>query len=84
MSTIEIRSSIFKNLSFIEDISFLKAIKTIIDTKVKEDVYHLSETQRARILESKAQIKKGQFIDNDDLEKEIDQWLNTNMILLKS
>ena len=77
MNTLEIRTSIFRNLSLIEDIPFLEAIKTIIDSKVKEDIYQLSDAQRNRIMESKAQIKKGQFIDNDDLEKEIDLWLNS-------
>jgi hypothetical protein len=64
-------------LSLIDDDSFLKAIKTIIESKVNEGVYKLSDFQKKRIDSGREQIKKGQTISNDVLQKEIDQWLNT-------
>ena len=77
MSTIELRQNITESLSLIDDDSFLKAIKTIVDTKVNEGVYKLSAFQIKRIESGREQLKKGQTISNDDLQKEIDQWLNT-------
>jgi hypothetical protein len=57
--------------------SFLKAIKTIIESKVNESVYKLSDFQKNGIESARKQLNKGQSISNDTLQKEIDQWLNT-------
>ena len=77
MRTIELRKHIIKKLSLIDDDSFLKAIKTIIESKVNEGVYQLSDFQKKRIESARNQLKKGQTISNDDLQKEVDQWLNS-------
>lgn len=77
MSTVELRHHIIEKLSLIDDDSFLKAIKTIIESKVNESVYKLSDFQKNRIESGRKQLKKGQSISNDTLQKEIDQWLNT-------
>jgi hypothetical protein len=77
MSTIELRHIIFEKLSLIDDTTFLKAIKTIVESKVSERVYKLSDFQKKRIESGREQLRKGQTITNDVLQKEIDQWLNT-------
>jgi hypothetical protein len=77
MSTIELRHNIIEKLSLIDDDSFLKAIKTIVESKVNEGVYKLSDFQKKRIDSGREQLRKGQSISNDVLQKEIDQWLNT-------
>jgi hypothetical protein len=76
MSTIELRHHIIEKLSLIDDDSFLKAIKTIVESKVNESVYKLSDFQKKRIDSGREQIRKGKSISNDVLQKEIDQWLN--------
>jgi hypothetical protein len=77
MSTIELRHIIIEKLSLIDDTTFLKAIKTIVESKVSERVYKLSDFQKKRIESGREQLRKGQTISNDVLQKEIDQWLNT-------
>jgi len=77
MSTIELRHIIIEKLSQIDDVSFLKAIKTIVESKANEDVYKLSDFQKKRIKESREQVKLGQTISNDALQKEIKEWLST-------
>ena len=77
MSTIELRHYIIEKLSLIDDDSFLKAIKTIVESKVNERVYKLSDFQKKRVESGREQLRKGQSISNDVLQKEIDQWLNT-------
>lgn len=77
MSTVELRNIIIEKLSQIEDTSFLKAIKTIVESKANEEIYKLSELQRKRIEESRKQVKNGQTISNKALQKEIKQWLST-------
>jgi hypothetical protein len=77
MSTIELRHIIIEKLSLIEDASFLKAIKTIVESKADEKVYQLSDFQRKRISASREQIKNGQTISNEAVNKEVLQWLNS-------
>ena len=77
MSTIELRQVITEYLTHIDDASFLNAIKTIVESKVSEGTYKLSDFQKKRIESGREQIKKGQTISNESLTNEIDQWLST-------
>lgn len=75
MSTLELRNSIIEQLSTIEDVSFLNALRTIIASKVSDSVYELSDFQKKRIELGRQQLKDGQTISQEDLQNEIDQWL---------
>jgi len=77
MSTIELRHMITEHLSHIDDVPFLNAIKTIIESKASESIYKLSDHQKERVELARKQLKSGQTISNDDLQKEVDQWLNS-------
>jgi len=77
MSTIELRHLITEYLSQIEDVSFLKAIKTIIESKVSDGVYKLSDYQRKRIEQAKEQIRNGQTLSDKEIQKEVDLWLSS-------
>jgi len=76
MSTIELRHIINEQLSHIDDVSFLNAIKTIIETKVSTDAYKLSEFQKERINKARQEYQNGQSIKNEDLQNEVNQILN--------
>ncbi|HNS30967.1 MAG TPA: hypothetical protein PKL52_10600 [Tenuifilaceae bacterium] len=58
MSTIELRRAIAEYLSHIDDASFLNAIKTIIESKVSEGTYKLSDCHKERIENGREQLKK--------------------------
>jgi predicted transcriptional regulator len=77
MSTIELREKIISQLANINDTSFLRAIKVLIDTKVEKEVYRLSDYQKERIRLGRDQLKKGQTISHDEVQKEINQWLGS-------
>ncbi|MBK7709858.1 MAG: hypothetical protein IPJ37_01965 [Bacteroidales bacterium] len=77
MTTVEIRHNISEKLSQIDDISFLKAIMTIVESKVKEDTYKLSDFQKERIESGREQKKKGQTISDSALQKDVRQWLSS-------
>jgi len=77
MSTIELRHVITEYLTHIDDASFLNAIKTIVESKVSEGTYKLSDLQKERIDAGRDQVRNGQAISNEFLTKEIDQWLST-------
>ena len=75
MTTIELKDVLFHKIAAINDKSFLAAIKTIIDTKSETIIYKLSPEQRKRIKESQDQIARGEFMTNEQVEKEVDKWL---------
>jgi hypothetical protein len=77
MSTIELREMIMNQLAHINDTSFLKAIKTLVDSKAQSEVYKLSDYQKQRIQDSREQAIKGQTISHEELQKEIDQLLGS-------
>lgn len=76
MSTLELRQTITEYLTRIEDIAFLNAIKTMIELKVADETYILSDDQMSRVEEGREQFRQGQTISNESLKAEIDQWLN--------
>jgi len=76
MGTIELRHVITEQLSKIEDESFLNALKTIIESKVPGGPYKLSEYEKSRIYRGREDLKNGKTISNEDVQQEIDQWLN--------
>jgi hypothetical protein len=77
MGTVELRHITTEQLSRIDDASFLNAIKTIIESKVSEGEYVLSDFQRERVDLARNELKQEKTISQNDLQKEIDQWLNT-------
>ena len=77
MKTVELKNILIHRISEINDKSFLHAIKTILDSKSESKVLTLTSEQRDEIIASKKEIEQGLFIENNELEKEIDGWLNT-------
>jgi hypothetical protein len=77
MTAIELKTLLIHRISEINDISFLKALKTILDSKTESGVIQLTPDQLNDIIESKKEIEKGLFIENSVLDKEVRQWLNT-------
>jgi hypothetical protein len=76
MSTLELRNIINEYLSLIDDTSFLNALKTIVESKVSEGTYELSDYQKKRIEAGREQLKSGKTISNESLKQDIAQWLS--------
>jgi hypothetical protein len=78
MTTIQLKKSLMHQIADIEDISFLNALKTIIETKTKSNIIQLSNEQRNEIVESKKQIENGEFTNQEDLNQDFEKWLSAN------
>ena len=75
MKSSALKNSILENLSQIEDVSFLKAINTIIENKMDNSIYQLTPKQRTEIERSQHEISKGNFVTNDKVESQMKSWL---------
>jgi hypothetical protein len=61
----------------INDSDYLRALNKILDMRqTSEEVFHLNEDQKTMIRLGKQPISNGEYISNEDLEKDEDQWLN--------
>lgn len=75
MTAIELKKLLIHRISEIDDISFLKAINTILDSKTRNKTLTLNDTQRDEIIASKKEIEKGLFIEHSDFNNEVKEWL---------
>ena len=75
MSTVELKTALIQRISEIQDKSFLEAIWTILDTKSETKTLIVPSAIADEIEQSRKEVAKGHFISNEDLEKEVDEWL---------
>lgn len=75
MTTIEIKKSIIQRIAQIEDLNFLKAIKTIIESNSTGSVFFVPPKMKEKIQYSRKHARQGHIISNKDLTKEIEDWL---------
>jgi hypothetical protein len=76
MTTYELKTLLIHRIAEINDVSFLKALKTILDTKTESGVIQLTQDQLKDIIESKKAIEKGLFVENNVFDKQVRQWLS--------
>ncbi|HUH73579.1 MAG TPA: hypothetical protein VLZ75_04145 [Chitinophagales bacterium] len=77
MSTTELNDIITEHLSQIEDESFLNAIKTIIESKISEEIYILSDDEKNRISIARKDLKERKTIFHEDVQNELNLCLNS-------
>jgi hypothetical protein len=76
MTTTALKKLLINRIAEINDVSFLNAIKTILDTKTQTQVLALTSEQRLEIMESQKEIESGLFVEQAELDKEFNKWLS--------
>lgn len=76
MTAIELKKQLIHRIAEINDITFLNAIKTILDSKAQTKSLSVTAEQRHEIIESQKEIQQGLFIEQEQLDKEFDKWLS--------
>lgn len=77
METQNIKSLLYESIANIDDDNFLLAVKEIMDRKYNLSAEPiLSPYQIERIEKSKAQIKEGKFLTNQQADSLVDKWLS--------
>ena len=77
MSTVELKKKVVEKLLATENDYLLEEINRLLELEnYEKDVYILSDIQKAKINQSLKQIENGECIIHEDLNKEIDKWLN--------
>ena len=76
MTMLELKNILIHRISEINDVRFLKAIKTILDEKAEDTILVLTDDQKQEIIDSQNEVKQGLIFTHDDLDKNIQGWLN--------
>jgi hypothetical protein len=76
MTTIALKKLLINRIAEIDDVPFLNALKTILDTKTQTQTLSLTPEQRFEIIESQKEIKSGLFVEQVELDKEFNKWLS--------
>ena len=75
MSTTELKKKLINQIHEINDDDILKEIYQILKSGKQDKIYKLTDEQISTVQEAQEQIKRGEFLSDDDAEKEIDKWL---------
>ena len=78
MTTIQLKKALIHQIADIDDISLLNALKTILELKTQSNIIRLTNGQKQEITRSKSEVEKGNYIEESDLNKEFEKWLNAN------
>ncbi len=77
MTITELKKKVILKIYTMEDKSLLKEVSKIIGVDNQEsEVYQLSVEQLKAVKEAEQQYLRGEYITNEELEKEIEEWLN--------
>jgi hypothetical protein len=74
MTTIALKKYLISKINLLEDDDVLSEIKEIVDKN--EIVYQLSDYHLNRIEESRAQFKNGEFYTQEEVNLQVEKWLN--------
>ena len=76
MKNIELKSKLLEEIKNSEDYQVLEEVYKLLNLESESfEVFKFSETQEKSILKAKQQIKNGDFLTEEEANKEIDKWL---------
>ena len=77
MSTTELRKRLIDKIEKTENENLLQEAYRLLELETEDiEMYKLNDDQRKAINEARQQINSGQFLTDDQSNKEIDEWLS--------
>lgn len=77
MTSIELKNKVISKIRQVNDEEILKEIYKLLDDSLEDlDAMMLSENHKNAIEIAKAQIENGEYLSNEQANKEMDEWLN--------
>ena len=66
---------IIEKVSSINNPALLQEINRLLETGVESEEYKLSPDQEKALAEARTQIKEGNFLTQDEADKQTEEWL---------
>lgn len=77
MSTLELKKRLIDKIQKTENDDLLKELYRLLEMETEDiEIYKLNDSQKKAIDEARLQINNGQFLTNEQANKEINQWLS--------
>ena len=77
MSAVELRKRLIDKIQKTKDERILEEAFRLFELETEDsEVYRLNDVQKKAVTEARQQIKNGQFLTEEQANKEIDEWLN--------
>jgi hypothetical protein len=77
MSTVELRRRLIDKIQKTENEDLLAEAFRLLELETEDiEIYKLNDGQRKAIGEARQQINNGQFLTDEQSNKEIDEWLS--------
>lgn len=77
MTSTELKNKVIGKINQINDDEILKEVYQLLNDSYEDsEIYQLSENHKNAIEIAKAQIENGEYLTNDQANKEIGKWLN--------
>jgi len=76
MTTIELKKRVLKKIESLNEDYVLEEVLALIEFETSSESIKLSSEQKSAIDEARTQIKRGEVYTNEEVDNEIDQWLN--------
>jgi len=76
MDTKSIKKEIIDRILVFDDQEFLKEINSLLRSKQSEKYIEISSEMDQKLNLVGEQIKQGKFIEQDELDKAVEEWLN--------
>lgn len=76
MTTIELKKKLIKQINHIEDKLLLQEMSRLSGLAMEEaDVYFFTDEESSAIEETQQDYAQGEFLTNEEANKEVDEWL---------
>ena len=76
MGKTEHRKELVRKISNIEDQNVLEEIQRLLEINFDDAPYELNEDQKQEIEQARKEIRRGEGISSEKINKEFDEWLN--------
>ena len=76
MTTVELKKRLIKRINRIKDELLLQEMSRLAGVEVEEsDVYFFTEEESRAIEEAREAYARGEFLTDEEANKEVDEWL---------
>lgn len=76
MDTKAIKKEIIDRILLFDDQEFLKEINSLLQSRQSERFIEISSDRDVKLNLASDQIKQGKFIEQDELDNAVEEWLN--------
>ncbi|TNF42086.1 MAG: hypothetical protein EP310_06420 [Bacteroidetes bacterium] len=76
MTTVDLKRRVIGRINKVNDYSLLMDLMRFLDDIDDNEIHRLSQSHNIAVQTAINQIENGEFLTNDQADKEIDEWLN--------